>query len=487
MGTNMEKSGRAPGWIGPSSRRAAALLMALAVAACGGGGAGSPPLPPSPPTSPSPPPPPPPGPIGAVYAGSDHVQNSAGTDLPENYVLAYRAAADGNLTLINTYQTGGIGSGGVPAPNRPRRLNPLSSEDSIIAVDDRYLLVVNAGSNSVTSFRINTDFTLTRVDVEPSGGTMPVSLAHWNGVVYVANADEDGTFTSPANQSGNITAMRLNPTTGELARIAGFSLALRGRPGDLEVTPDGAFLIASALNASSPQLPQPTARQVSSFRIMADGTLASTPAGTGQSTELNNSAGRNLPNTIGIETYAEQGRQIVIAAEARTVSSTGVPAATFAAVQTGSFSIWEIAASGVLIPRTQDFLLGPSLTSGPLQAGYLAHWPDYSPLTFFITTSAGATISTYGGYPAGTITGGRLQVSGVAVNPASPTPLAGADGFGDVAITADGRWMFQNVGLQGRIDVYDVSWGVERRHQVATAILPTDTLQGLAVVAPRTP
>jgi len=30
---------------------------------------------------------------------------------------------------------GGIGSGGVPAPNRPRRINPLSSEDSLLAVD----------------------------------------------------------------------------------------------------------------------------------------------------------------------------------------------------------------------------------------------------------------------------------------------------------------------------------------------------------------
>jgi 6-phosphogluconolactonase (cycloisomerase 2 family) len=475
--------------IGPSSRRAAALLMALAVAACGGGGAGSPPSPPSPPVSPPPPPPPPPPFLGAVYAGSDHVGNSSGTDIPENYVLAYRSDAGGNLTLINSYQTGGIGSGGVPAPNRPRRINPLSSEDSLIAVDNRYLLVVNAGSNTVTSFRINSDFTLSRVDVEGSGGVMPISLAYWNGVVYVANADEDGTFTSPANQSGNITAMRLDSTTGELTPIAGFSLALRGRPGDLEVTPDGAFLLVSALNASSPLLPQPTARQVSSFRILADGALASTPAGTGQSTELNNSAGRNLPNTIGIETYAQGGRQFVIAAEARTVSSTGTPAATFASVQTGSVSTWEIAASGVLIPRSQDFRLGPSLTSGPLQAGYLAYSPVYS--TFWATTSAGATISGYGLQTDGAIAQGETVASGGAVNPASPTPLAGADGFGDVAVSPGGRWLYQIVGLQGRIDVYEidtlVAFNIARRHQIASGILPTDTLQGLAVVAPRTP
>lgn len=402
-------------------------------------------------------------------------------------MLAYRSDATGNLTLINTYQTGGVGSGGVPAPGRARRLNPLSSEDSMIAVNNQYLLVVNAGSNTVTSFRINTDFTLTRVDVEASGGTMPISLAHWNGVVYVANADEDGSFTSPANQSGNITAMRLNPTTGELTRIPGFSLSLRGRPGDLEVTPNGAFLLASALNASAPQLPQPTARQVSSFAIQADGTLASTPAGTGQSTELNNTAGRNLPNTIGIETYISNGRQFVIAAEARTVSSTGVPAATFAAVQTGSFSTWEIAASGVLIPRSQDVRLGTSLTSGPLQAGYLAHWPNF-PGAFFVTTSAGATISEYELNQDGANASGGIWIRGAAVDPASPTPLAGADGFGDIAFSATtpGRF-YQSVGLQGRIDVYEYVFGPELRHRVTTAILPTDTLQGLVAVAPRTP
>ncbi|HZG45091.1 MAG TPA: beta-propeller fold lactonase family protein, partial [Allosphingosinicella sp.] len=249
-------------------------------------------------------------------------------------MVGFGRRADGTLVPLDAYETGGVGRASMSTT--PPRLNSLISEDSILAVDGRFLLVVNAGSNNVTSFRINGDFSLTRVDIEASGGTAPISLAYRDGVVYVANADQDGTFTGPPNQSGNITAMRLDQATGQLTPIAGFSVSLNARPADLEITPDGAYLVASALNAGAPQLPQPTGAEITSFRIQPDGTLAATPAGTGMSTQLNNAAGRNLPNAIGIETYVISGRQFVIAAEARTASSTGVPAANFGALQTGS-------------------------------------------------------------------------------------------------------------------------------------------------------
>jgi len=402
-------------------------------------------------------------------------------------VVGFGRQSDGTLVPLDAYETGGAGRAAPSSP--PPRLNSLIAEDSILAVDNRILLVVNAGSNDVTSFRINPDFSLTRADIEPSGGTSPISLAHHDGIVYVANADEDGVFTGPPTQSGNVTALRLDRSTGSLTPIAGFSLALRGRPADLEVTPDGAYLAVSLLNAAAPQLPQPTGAQVSTFRIQADGTLAGSPSGTGMSTMLGNAAGRNLPNAIGIETYAADGRQFVIAAESRTVSSTGAPAASFAALQTGSVSTWEIAANGALIPRTQDFLLGPSISSGPAQAGFLAYSPLYS--VFWVTASAGATISGFGLNPDGTIARGETVASGIAVNPAAANPLADADGYVDVAVSADGRWLYQLVGLKGRVDVYEidtlVAFNITRRQTVTTGLLPMDNLQGLVAVGPPTP
>jgi 6-phosphogluconolactonase (cycloisomerase 2 family) len=398
--------------------------------------------------------------------------------------VGFGRRADGTLVTLDAYGTGGLGR--AAASSTPPRLNSLISEDSIIAVDNRFLIVVNAGSNDVTSFRINTDYSLSRTDVEPSGGTSPVSLAYHNGVVYVANADEDGTFTGPPNQSGNIVAMRLDEATGQLTRIPGFSLSLRARPADLEVTPDGAFLVASALNAGAPQLPQPTAAEVSTFRIQSDGTLALTPSGTGMSTQLNNAAGRNLPNAIGIETFRRGGRQFLIAAEARTASSTGVPG-TFATLQTGSVSTWEINANGSLTARSQDFLLGPSVNSGPTQAGFVAYNEAFGFAS--IASSAGAAISSIIFSDDGTVAlaSAGYQLRGNAADPASVSPLAMADGFMDLAFDPTGNFLYQLVGLKGRIDRYDIVFSYELRQQLTTGLLPLDNLQGLVVVGTAVP
>jgi 6-phosphogluconolactonase (cycloisomerase 2 family) len=417
--------------------------------------------------------------VGAVYAGTNN-NGPAG-----NFVVGFGRRADGSLVPLDAYGTGGDGRA-APSSSSPR-LNSLAAEDSIIAVNNRFLIVVNAGSNNITSFRINADFSLTRLDIEASGGTSPVSLAYRNGIVYVAHADEDGVFTGPANQSGNITAMRLEAATGQLTPIAGFSVSLRARPADLEVTPDGAYLIASALNAGSPALPQPTGAEVSSFRIQTDGTLTAAPAGTGMSTQLNNPEGRNLPNAIGIETYARDGKQFVIAAEARTVSSTGVPAANFSAVQTGSVSTWEIAADGTLMPRTQDFRLGPTLTSGPSQPGFIAYSPSYE--LAMVASTSGARLSglVLGDNGAVQLSNGGYMVQGKAVDPSSSTPLADADGFVDVAFSPDGNFLYHVVGLRGRIDVYGIVFSLEQRQQLTTGLLPMDNLQGLVVVGPAQP
>ena len=414
---------------------------------------------------------------GAVYAGT----NSNGPD--GNWVVGFGRRSDGTLVPLDAYDTGGVGRASFSVT--PPRLNSLISEDSIIAIDDRFVLVVNAGTNDVSCLRINAGFSLTLTDIETSGGVAPISLAYRNGVVYVANADEDGIFTAPPDQSGNITAMRLDVSTGKLTPIAGFSLSLHGRPADMEVTPDGQYLVVSSVNAGSPQLPQPTAAEVSTFRIQTDGTLALLPSGTGMSTQLNNAAGRNLPNAIGIKTYADGGRQFVIAAEARTVSSAGVPATGFGSLQTGSVSTWEIAGDGTLLPRSQDSMLGPSFTSGPTQAGFLAYSSVYGP-TFWVASSAGAMITGLGTYSDGTLSVNEGVARGIPADPAAASPLANADGYVDVATSRDGVWLYQLVGLKGRVDVYEidglVAYNISRRQQVTTGLLPMDNLQGLVSV-----
>jgi 6-phosphogluconolactonase len=67
----------------------------------------------------------------------------------------------------------------------------------IVSGDGRLLFAVNAGSDSISSFRVR-HRGLELVDVEPSGGAMPTSLAfqdsiltrndHDRGLLYVLNA-----------------------------------------------------------------------------------------------------------------------------------------------------------------------------------------------------------------------------------------------------------------------------------------------------------
>ena len=68
-----------------------------------------------------------------------------------------------------------------------------------------WLFAVNAGSNSVSSFKINNDGTLELKHTESSGGTTPISVCVYDNLLYVVNAASadingftigwDGSFT----------------------------------------------------------------------------------------------------------------------------------------------------------------------------------------------------------------------------------------------------------------------------------------------------
>jgi 6-phosphogluconolactonase len=118
-------------------------------------------------------------PSGAVYTMTDAAAGNA--------VLAFRRAADGSLTALGASRTGGAGSG-ITA------VDPLASQHALrLSPDRRFLFVVNAGSDDVSSFGVAADGALTLLDREASGGDMPVSLAAHDRLLYVLNA-RDGTL-----------------------------------------------------------------------------------------------------------------------------------------------------------------------------------------------------------------------------------------------------------------------------------------------------
>jgi 6-phosphogluconolactonase len=127
------------------------------------------------------------GGTGHVYTLSNEVSG--------NKVLAYNRDASGQLTFTASYPTGGNGTGG-----------GLGNQGAVILTnnyndndENNVLIAVNAGSNTVSSFRMNRNGLKLKSTVN-SGGIRPVSVTRYGNLVYVVNAGGDG----------NISGFRLN-------------------------------------------------------------------------------------------------------------------------------------------------------------------------------------------------------------------------------------------------------------------------------------
>lgn len=170
---------------------------------------------------------------GADHAVFVQTDNAAG-----NQIVAYRRAADGTLTVANTYATGGLG--GVLAGSV---VDHLASQGSLV-YDQRHALLyaVNAGSNTVSVFSVRGD-RLDLVQVLDSGGTFPVSVAVDGDVVYVLNAENGG------NVQGYLVLLNhLIPIPGS-NRPLGLNPAatpqFTNTPGQVAFSPDGSELIVT--------------------------------------------------------------------------------------------------------------------------------------------------------------------------------------------------------------------------------------------------
>ncbi len=141
-----------------------------------------------------------------------------------NELVEYARAADGALTLSGRFDTGGTGLG-----------SGLSAQ-SALARDGRWLFVVNAGSNDVSTFDLASS-PPSLVSRVPSGGTQPVSVTARDGVVYVLDA----------GGAGNIAGFRVD-FPGKLRAIAKSTLPLSAAevtPTEVAFSPDGDTLVVT--------------------------------------------------------------------------------------------------------------------------------------------------------------------------------------------------------------------------------------------------
>ncbi len=142
-----------------------------------------------------------------------------------NEILMFKRTAKGQLDEVGRFSTGGLGTGA-----------GLGNQGGVVLSDDnRWLFVVNAGSNEVSVFKVNRKG-LRLVDVEPSGGEKPVSLAMDGHLLYVLNAGSDSISGFNIDEQGD-----LSPLANSTRSLSGAGSA----PAQISFTPWGDALVVT--------------------------------------------------------------------------------------------------------------------------------------------------------------------------------------------------------------------------------------------------
>ncbi len=161
-----------------------------------------------------------------------------------NEVLVYERSNAGAATLSARVATQGTGTGA-----------GLGSQGAVtLSRNGRHLFVVNAASNTLSTFAVRRHGLELRSVVD-SGGLTPTSVAEHDGLVYVLNAGGSGHISGFRNQRGTLTA--LSGATGTLSASTGTA------PAQVGFSDDGDVLVVSERNTNV----------LTSFLVRRDGRL----------------------------------------------------------------------------------------------------------------------------------------------------------------------------------------------------------------------
>jgi 6-phosphogluconolactonase len=344
-----------------------------------------------------------------------------------NEILAFEDDA-GTLVFQANYATGGTGTGTTEVSTATPQdgIDPLASQGSLrVSRDRKWLFAVNAGSDDVTSFRIDNG-ALTMIDVEPSGGLQPNSLDNFANVIYVSNVGD------PSNGFMSSIAGFFVASDGTLSAIPGATYSLStptAQPSSVAFSVDGVWLAISEL----------TTNNLSLFPVNMDGTLGSpvtTPS--------------NGPGPFG-STFLSSGSLLVTEA---------------APMASGALSSYTVNGAGNL-----------TAVSGTVQTSQMATcWVAVTPNERFAFTSntASGTLSSYQ----------LVVVNQLMLMQAVASTLEGAgSGPIDSGISRNGKRLYVLDGAIGAITTLDIAndGSLTRLGATTNAGLPMLGAQGLAV------
>ena len=400
--------------------------------------------------------------VGAVYAMTNEFDG--------NRIVAYGRNDDGTLTSIGSFRTRGNGG----AFDGGEGLDPLISQFSLqLTQDNRFVLAVNAGSNSLSIFRVEDNKSLTLADVVRVRGVGPNSIAVHDDLVYVSMVDADGQFVGEPDQEGLLQGFRLT-RSGHLVRLPGSARLLGNRPSAIQFSPDGSYLVVSSINAGAAALASGSTDEMVTFGVNANGMLTTDQVDGTASTLPGNTEGRNLPGAIGFEIVESDGEQIIVVTEAREFQPDGSPPA-FPNLQTGSVSTWRLESDGSMTALQLDVFAGTDMFDGQRTACWIEFAPDQS--YFWVSNALESSISSYG-FNAGSINLVE-EVAAVGTGPALGDPFGTTDGWVDLWISADGQYLYQLFGLDGTIGVFAVNGSALTLIEEVSGDLPDSNTQGI--------
>lgn len=146
-----------------------------------------------------------------------------------NAIVVYARGEDGALQPLDTFPTGGLGSGG-----------GLGSQGALVFDDaTNRFFAVNNGDDTISLLDLNEDGTLEARSTVDANGVGPVSITARGDVVYVVNTGDEAT---PANIAGfRIVRNTLTPIAGSERPL---SIDMPG-PAQIEFSPDGTVLVVT--------------------------------------------------------------------------------------------------------------------------------------------------------------------------------------------------------------------------------------------------
>ncbi len=181
----------------------------------------------------------------AVGNSNGHYLYTESNEAGNNRILVYKIKYNGSLNYEGATASGGMGTGAI-----------LGSSQGALVLDKEHewLYAVNAGSNSVSSFKVNNDGSVTLADTENSGGMQPFSVSVSGNLLYVLNHGSD-----------NIQGFRITGN-GKLHPIQNSNQPLSSKAVDapeISFTPNGDFIIVT----------EKTTNVIGTFKVKNNGSI----------------------------------------------------------------------------------------------------------------------------------------------------------------------------------------------------------------------